>query len=447
MALWGSETGSTGDQTGAEIKALYEAEPDTNAFTDAEKTKLAGVNVDEYVKKTDYIYGIRWNRVSDIMERYVAVGSGTLDQVDFPIQKQMVRGLLTSSGSFTLLDPDDSSKLASGGDAVLDGSAGQLMVRIPKFHACVHTEDEYKYLLISESSFSFRGSDSFIPQAFGDDDYRYIGAFQGVAATDSVSSDLISAVKDTSGYTSNLYPNPFSNRTRAQFRAQMQDGFFQFSWGLYEVIWMLFLTELKTWNSQAVLPGYTEASSFNYAYTRKAGRTLGLGNFSGSILASLTGLDADLASAGVAASEYVANSYRGIENLFGNVWVFLDGINIDNTNGTCHVYVCNDPNNFADDTAINYTNTGHAPGFGSNSNYIKDTVWDPPHCVFYPSIIGVGASSGTFITDYNYNSAGGWRVLAAGGDLSNGAYAGLGCLAVNRASSYSASGLSARSAA
>ena len=30
-------------QTGAEIKALYEAQADTNAFTDAEQSKLAGV--------------------------------------------------------------------------------------------------------------------------------------------------------------------------------------------------------------------------------------------------------------------------------------------------------------------------------------------------------------------------------------------------------------------
>jgi hypothetical protein len=41
--LDGIEAGATADQTGAEIKALYEAEADTNAFTDAEQTKLAGI--------------------------------------------------------------------------------------------------------------------------------------------------------------------------------------------------------------------------------------------------------------------------------------------------------------------------------------------------------------------------------------------------------------------
>lgn len=37
------EASATADQTGAEIKTAYEAEAETNAFTDAEKSKLAGL--------------------------------------------------------------------------------------------------------------------------------------------------------------------------------------------------------------------------------------------------------------------------------------------------------------------------------------------------------------------------------------------------------------------
>jgi hypothetical protein len=43
--LNGIEAGATADQTGAEIKALYEAEADTNAFTDTEKSKLSGIEI------------------------------------------------------------------------------------------------------------------------------------------------------------------------------------------------------------------------------------------------------------------------------------------------------------------------------------------------------------------------------------------------------------------
>lgn len=41
--LIGVESGATADQTGPEIKARYEGEADTNAYTDAEKSKLASV--------------------------------------------------------------------------------------------------------------------------------------------------------------------------------------------------------------------------------------------------------------------------------------------------------------------------------------------------------------------------------------------------------------------
>lgn len=51
--LDGIEVGATGDMTGAEIKAAYESESDTNAFTDAEKTKLGGIAAQATKNATD----------------------------------------------------------------------------------------------------------------------------------------------------------------------------------------------------------------------------------------------------------------------------------------------------------------------------------------------------------------------------------------------------------
>ncbi len=51
--LGGIEAGATADQTGAEIKVAYEAEDDANAFSDAEKTKLAGIAVSADVTSTN----------------------------------------------------------------------------------------------------------------------------------------------------------------------------------------------------------------------------------------------------------------------------------------------------------------------------------------------------------------------------------------------------------
>lgn len=46
------EAGATADQTGAEIKTAYEGEADTNAYTDAEKLKLAGIEANADVTDT-----------------------------------------------------------------------------------------------------------------------------------------------------------------------------------------------------------------------------------------------------------------------------------------------------------------------------------------------------------------------------------------------------------
>lgn len=50
--LAGIETGATADQTGAEIKTAYEGEADTNAFTDADHSKLDGIEAGADVTDT-----------------------------------------------------------------------------------------------------------------------------------------------------------------------------------------------------------------------------------------------------------------------------------------------------------------------------------------------------------------------------------------------------------
>ena len=50
--LDGIETGATADQTNAEIKTAYEANSNTNAYTDAEKTKLSGIETSATADQT-----------------------------------------------------------------------------------------------------------------------------------------------------------------------------------------------------------------------------------------------------------------------------------------------------------------------------------------------------------------------------------------------------------
>lgn len=50
--LTGIETGATADQTAAEIKTAYESNSDTNAFTDADHSKLDGIEANATADQT-----------------------------------------------------------------------------------------------------------------------------------------------------------------------------------------------------------------------------------------------------------------------------------------------------------------------------------------------------------------------------------------------------------
>lgn len=406
-------------------------------------TKDSAGNVREYsptpLESETMVYGVRWDSVDDVMQPGVIVNGSFLatDYQNFPIQEECGRGLLTGTGEWTKLNSRDTTKLPDGSAATIDGSAGQVMTQIPRFYQVIKRDGDYVYFLISKQPFSFGGTPAWVPLGFGSKAFRYCGAFQGVALTDSADADVGSCVLDTSGYSTNANPNPFSNRTRAQFRTQCAatgDAFHQYDWGLHDIIGILFLTKYKTWNSQEVLPGYSEESSWDYAKTYPAGLTTSLGDNDGSIW------DADR-------DMYVANSFLGIENFYGHVWVWVDGINVDNRTdpaGECRVWVAFDPASFADDTTTDYIDSGHAPDFGDDDDYIKDILGQGKYCPFYPAVIGDGADSATYITDHHWNNAGGWRVPRVGGHLSLGARVGFRALYADRSSSYATASFAVR---
>lgn len=109
-------------------------------------------------------------------------------------------------------------------------------------------------------------------------------------------------------------------------------------------------------------------------------------------------------------SDNSAVQYRWIENPWGNVREWVDGINFQNRTA----YICTDPTKYADDTTANYTSTGVT--LSSTTGWIKglglstDFPW-----AYLPN--EPGGSSTTYIPDYMY-SGGGWRVLNVGGSYS-----------------------------
>lgn len=114
--------------------------------------------------------------------------------------------------------------------------------------------------------------------------------------------------------------------------------------------------------------------------------------------------------------------YRGIENPFGNMWEWIDGINCKAGNET---YVCRDHTKYASDifsgdyVLIGYTKLDAAEGWTKILGYDENN----------PEIalpIEVGANSTTGLCDYYYNKNSVYnRVARVGGCFSNGAYCGL----------------------
>lgn len=218
------------------------------------------------------------------------------------------------------------------------------------------------------------------------------------------------------GYCNSGQP-PYVNITRAVARSKAKNNGGKF--GLYNfatycaIIW-LYVMEFADWNCQNKIGrGYVD----NHNSAINSGGTDSMPYHTGR-------------AAGTDGSTAV--QYRWIENLWGNVYQWIDGFN---ANGTTAYYRI-DPSRYADDTATGYNQIGTLPSNG----WIKDlTVTD--NGLLIPK--AVGGSETTFIPDYAYSSFG-WRVLYVGGYWNDGSDAGLLCFSAGYTSSGSDSSISAR---
>ena len=212
---------------------------------------------------------------------------------------------------------------------------------------------------------------------------------------------------------------PYTSITRSAARTGAKkkgDKFHLYDFATYCAIIFLYIVEFADWNCQNKI-----------AYGRANGQSSAVTSGKTDTMVYHTGTAGSRISDGAAAMQY-----RWIENLWGNVFQWVDGFN---ANGTT-AYYCTDPSKYADDTATGYTNIGTLPAPG----YIKVlTVTDNGLLIPKTS----GGSETTYVPDYVYSSSG-WRVLYVGGYWNYGSYAGLLCFYASSTSSNSNSGVSAR---
>ena len=113
-------------------------------------------------------------------------------------------------------------------------------------------------------------------------------------------------------------------------------------------------------------------------------------------------------------------SYRGIENPFGSVWQFVDGVNITDN----QAWVCKDAGQYASNVfASPYEKLSYV-NLNANGNGPVEMGYDTdlPFAEFATSV--TGGSTSKYYCDYYYQDSGS-RIALFGGNWSNGLNAGL----------------------
>ena len=291
------------------------------------------------------------------------------------------------------------------------GGDGQVMVEIPLFYhrySYVGTTHTYDISLVPLDGFSVHPAfvkNGVIVQ------YRYVGAYEGSmydASTGAMvaPASIVTAHTITSGdkLCSISGEFPKTNETRDEFRimaAMRGDGWRQAAYDLASAWQLLYLVEYASFQSQAMIgEGRTQLSGGDWLADSYIGRC-GKSNLDGNATGNVEGN-----------TNAAYMSYRGIENIYGNVWKWIDGINI---NGHL-VYVCNNDSDFQDDTEEGYTALDVV--LPATNNY-QQTLF-PTGRGFLPATVSAAT---TQIGDYYYQSTG-WRVVQLGGNAADGAVAG-----------------------
>lgn len=219
---------------------------------------------------------------------------------------------------------------------------------------------------------------------------NYLGRYETGEASSGTMGLILASYSGTT---------PSVSKTRSTFRdyARNMASGFQLrdiaAWCAYD---LLYLVEYADWDGQKkIAQGLVNNPSVN-----KTGLT-----------------DAMVYHTGRAnSSDNSAVQYRWIENPWGNVSEFIDGINVYRQS----VYICTDPEIYTDDTDTNYPysniklpTSGWIKGLGFSSVF----PW-----AFIPN--ANGGSSISYIPDYTYSGPE-WKVLNAGGHITSKQEAGL----------------------
>jgi len=410
-----------------------------------EKTAPAGAITNDDIKNWNNaykVYGVEWDTTlaTTTMKR---IGNLAL-HASLPVQSLMRRCLLLDNGTVNYyLLATDSTKKADGTAALLDGTDGQVMVEMPEHYRLFETEGNKQRALIS----------LFPAAGFTRVPKSYVSAYE--AAVQRSTSKLASVANTTADYRggNNAAANDANNNTllgmaatllsRTQFRTYARArGSIKWNCYLHEVrktmFWLYYIEYAEmncqaTFNNALTAQGYrqgglgagvTDAGSsdwitFNGYYPFvPCGVSNSLGNATGNINYTPAGWPI--------AKTFTVPSFRGIENPFGHLWEWTDGINIkiqaNDAGAESQVFISN-ALAMSDSDYVGYTKIGLLP---RAEGYMKSLLFINGDMM--PA--SVGASSTTHWSDYFYinipGSGESLRGVLSGGYANYGAAAGFG---------------------
>lgn len=401
------------------------------------------------------VYGVTWNKTSTV----------TLTRTNASVGKVAAAG----EGAGTVTNDFDSASIYSEFEDYTDAN-GNEFVKIPAFWILETDEANFKSWQICKKKMP----GSYKPWCFYDFtnnvwlDHVYVGKYPA-------GQTLTGGTKLTS--LPNEYP--LINKNIVEFRSYAVAngaGYQQLDIHVMDMLQTLFIIEFATLHSQSIMQGWTNgryadtdravvaessanriivtnAVAANYAVGQPIGIGSSLGGnqrFYGRDITAITTYDDDNKaiefggtpvnisvddriyhvgwksgfSAGIAASSgsLINNSdrkspfhYRGIENLYGNIYQFVDGVNINDR----QAWVCRDAASYQSNLfahpyeKLSYVNA-------STSGYVKYMGFDKskPFAKFPVDV------SSNFYQDYYYQLDN-QRIAVFGGHWINGGHAGL----------------------
>ena len=390
----------------------------------------------------NHAYGIEFDTTvsSPICTR---IGNMNLHKT-LPIQSSMKGCLLDDMGNVTQYLPANDWT-----NSTRDGSEGQVMVEIPQHYRKFVTDGTKRQVWLST-----------IPlEGYHEVPKSYVSAYQATVQRSTLKlSSVVNTDPDFRGGNNTDWDNtyrslcglPATSINRTNFRKYARNrNTNTTSWNcmvydIYKTIYWLFVVEYANFNSQSAYNAQLTSEGFkqgglgngvttidntkwnNYNTCNPivpCGYTDSLGNNTGEIVFNMP---TEYDSAGKMIS---VPRYRGIENPFGHIWHWVDGINIrispteeNGGDGLSKVYVCHNPEYFTDSNYEGYDYVGNE---ARTDGYIKTHIFGEFGEII-PDTVGGGSTA--FISDYHYTNisdAAPLRGLMFGGCAYFGAYAGL----------------------